>query len=77
MRANAKLSCLKHQFLLAMPKLKDSYFAGAVVYLCEHNSEGAMGGVKPHLPVGFLIFVSSWLPLNARYCARNFAGGSS
>lgn len=34
---------LKGQFLLAMPSLADPNFSGAVVYLCEHTEEGAMG----------------------------------
>lgn len=35
----------KGQFLLAMPSLADPNFAGAVVYLCDHTEEGAMGFV--------------------------------
>ena len=34
---------LRHQFLLAMPALADSYFGRTVIYLCEHNEDGAMG----------------------------------
>lgn len=34
---------LKHQFLLAMPALAGSYFAGSITYLCEHNADGALG----------------------------------
>ena len=34
---------LKHHFLLAMPTLAGSYFAGSITYLCEHNEEGALG----------------------------------
>ena len=34
---------LKDQLLIAMPSLSGSAFDGAVIYLCEHNSEGAMG----------------------------------
>jgi len=33
----------RHQFLIAMPGLVDSYFGGTVIYLCEHNADGAMG----------------------------------
>ena len=36
-------TCLKHQFLLAMPGQAGSYFADSIIYLCEHNAEGAMG----------------------------------
>lgn len=72
-----ELFSLKHQFLLAMPKLKDSYFAGAVVYLCEHNSEGAMGLVLNRtLPVAFFdICEQLELPLNAGITPEVFAGG--
>ncbi|MCV2531393.1 MAG: YqgE/AlgH family protein, partial [Candidatus Lightella neohaematopini] len=34
---------LQHHFLVAMPTLTDPLFKGSVVYICEHNYEGAMG----------------------------------
>lgn len=34
---------LKNYFLIAMPSLKDPLFERAVVYICEHNKDGAMG----------------------------------
>jgi len=34
---------LKNHFLIAMPKLNDALFKQAVVYICEHNADGAMG----------------------------------
>ena len=34
---------LKHQFLLSMPQLESDYFSSSLIYLCEHNEEGAMG----------------------------------
>lgn len=34
---------LAGQFLVAMPGMEDERFAGAVIYLCAHNDEGAMG----------------------------------
>ncbi len=34
---------LTNQFLIAMPGMVDETFAGAVVYLCEHNEKGALG----------------------------------
>ncbi len=34
---------LTNQFLIAMPGMLDDNFAGAVVYLCEHNERGALG----------------------------------
>jgi putative transcriptional regulator len=36
-------SHLANQLLIAMPGMADEEFAGTVVYLCEHNSRGAMG----------------------------------
>ncbi|XKM14472.1 YqgE/AlgH family protein [Orbaceae bacterium ac157xtp] len=34
---------LKDHFVIAMPGLNDSLFNQSVVYICEHNREGAMG----------------------------------
>lgn len=34
---------LQHHFLIAMPALQDPIFRRSVVYICEHNPEGAMG----------------------------------
>ncbi len=34
---------LANQLLIAMPGMVDETFAGSVVYLCEHNAQGAMG----------------------------------
>ena len=34
---------LTNQFLIAMPGMADETFAGTVVYLCEHNQNGALG----------------------------------
>lgn len=34
---------LSHHFLIAMPAMADPNFEGAVVYLAEHNSKGALG----------------------------------
>lgn len=34
---------LTHHFLIAMPGLEDALFTKSVVYVCEHNSKGAMG----------------------------------
>lgn len=34
---------LQGQFLVAMPKLADSEFDRALIYMIEHNEEGAMG----------------------------------
>lgn len=34
---------LTNHFLIAMPTMKDAIFGNAVVYLCEHNQQGALG----------------------------------
>ncbi len=34
---------LTNQFLIAMPGMGDNTFSGAVVYLCEHTENGALG----------------------------------
>jgi len=36
-------SSLQHHFLIAMPAMADSFFHRSVVYICEHDEEGAMG----------------------------------
>lgn len=36
---------LTNQFLIAMPNLADPNFHHTVTYICEHNSDGAMGVV--------------------------------
>ena len=33
----------RHHFLVAMPAMTDSLFARALVYICEHNDQGALG----------------------------------
>ncbi len=39
---------LKDHFLLATPELHGTPFADAVIYLCEHNEDGAMGLIVNH-----------------------------
>lgn len=34
---------LTNHFLVAMPSMQDPYFKRSVIYVCEHNEEGAMG----------------------------------
>jgi len=34
---------LTNHFLIAMPTLEDPYFSNALVYICEHNENGALG----------------------------------
>lgn len=34
---------LTNHFLIAMPSMQDSHFTRSVIYICEHNEDGAMG----------------------------------
>lgn len=34
---------LTHHFLVAMPAMQDEVFAGALVYVCQHDDNGAIG----------------------------------
>ncbi|MFQ6614252.1 MAG: YqgE/AlgH family protein [Fidelibacterota bacterium] len=37
------MGSLKNSILIAMPHLRDPYFARSVVLICDHTTEGAMG----------------------------------
>jgi len=37
------MGSLKNQILISMPHMRDPFFSKAVVYICEHNKDGAMG----------------------------------
>lgn len=41
---------LRDHFLIAMPTMADPHFSHAVIYLCEHSPEGAMG-IVVNLPL--------------------------
>ena len=56
----------KHHFLIAMPAMVDSVFAKSLIYICEHNEQGALGIVvnRPtNLTLGEL-FAQIQAPLN-------------
>ena len=38
-----EINNLKGMLLIAMPTLKDETFGHSVIYICEHNKDGAMG----------------------------------
>ncbi|RJG40037.1 YqgE/AlgH family protein [Motilimonas pumila] len=44
------MQSLQNHFLVAMPSLKGPYFERSVIYLCDHNEEGAMG-IVINIPV--------------------------
>ncbi len=53
-KPNQEQGFLNGQFLLAMPGMSDERFARAVVYICAHSEEGAMGFIINQVqPVGF------------------------
>ncbi len=37
------MNSLKNHFLISVPHLKDPFFEKSVIYLCEHDRQGAMG----------------------------------
>ena len=39
------MACLSltNHFLIAMPTMEDPYFAKSLVFVAEHNDEGALG----------------------------------
>ena len=37
------MGSLKNQILISMPHMTDPFFSKSVIYICEHNSSGAMG----------------------------------
>ncbi len=41
--AKPTVDSFANQFLIAMPGMVDDNFAGTVVYICDHTSNGAMG----------------------------------
>ena len=43
-----EISSFKNQLLIAMPSLKDPNFFHSVTFVCQHNSEGALGLVINH-----------------------------
>lgn len=71
---------LKHQFLIAMPHMADPNFAQALIYLVEHNDQGAMGLVV-NRPSGLdLAEVIEQLrpdtpPASARHAVPIYTGG--
>lgn len=40
---HSTMTSLANQLLIAMPSLDESYFGRTIIYLCEHDDDGAMG----------------------------------
>ncbi len=45
------MDSLQNHFLIAMPSLDDTFFERALIYVCEHDSKGAMG-LMVNRPIG-------------------------
>ena len=37
------MNSLKNHLLISIPHMNDDIFGRSVIYICEHNHEGAMG----------------------------------
>lgn len=70
---------LDGQMLVAMPGMRDERFARAVIYLCAHSSEGAMGIVvnQPahHVSFSDLLVQLDIIPQDQRIHLPRDAGG--
>ena len=57
---------LSHQFLIAMPGMAESTFAKSLIYICEHNEQGALG-IIVNRPISLTLgelFAQIKVPLN-------------
>lgn len=63
---------LKNHFIIAMPTLHDSVFSRSVVYICEHNRDGAMGIIlnKPILDLNVETVLSRLEITASKSCAE-------
>ncbi|MCL4315557.1 MAG: YqgE/AlgH family protein [Gammaproteobacteria bacterium] len=64
---------LRNHFLIAMPTLADPNFFHSVIYICQHNDEGALGIVinRPlNLNFGYLLEQLSIRPASADIAGR-------
>lgn len=70
---------LDGQMLVAMPGMRDERFARAVIYLCAHSSEGAMGIIvnQPAQHINFtdLLVQLDVIPQDERIHLPSSAGG--
>lgn len=70
---------LDGQMLVAMPGMRDERFARAVIYLCAHSAEGAMGIVvnqpAPHIKFSDLLVQLDVIPQDERIHLPDSAGG--
>ena len=69
---------LRNQFLISMPSLEQSIFNHTVTYICDHNSQGAMG-IIINTPMGITLGqVFEQLDIDSHYSSHKthvLAGG--
>ena len=81
---------LANHFLIAMPSMLDPIFGGAVVYMCEHNEDGALGviinkptdmmmptSVRAHRPVARHRPAAAWPTSRSCSAARSRSSAAS
>jgi putative transcriptional regulator len=78
-RRAAKRGYLDGQMLVAMPSMGDDRFARAVIYVCAHSSEGAMGIIvnqpAPHISFPDLLVQLEVIPAADLIQLPSSAGG--
>lgn len=69
MKTAANSLSLANHFLIAMPDMQDQFFRESVVYICEHNADGAMGIIvnKPSPIMMDLLFDAAKTPTPERF----------
>jgi putative transcriptional regulator len=76
--AKGRRGFLDGQMLIAMPSMRDERFARALIYMCAHSSEGAMGIVvnQPAADINFpdLLVKLEVIPANERIQLPRKAG---
>jgi putative transcriptional regulator len=70
---------LNNQFIIAMPSLADRHFSHTVIYMCQHNNEGALG-IVINRPINMKlgdVFKQMKTPVTSKTASQAlvFAGG--
>lgn len=65
------VTTLTNHFLIASPSMEDKFFKESVIYICEHNTEGAIGLVINH-PIQYpLEFLFNQMKIDAKIPEMN------
>lgn len=65
---------LTNHFLIATPSMKDTRFDHSLIYMCEHNDEGAMGLIvnqAVNINVGKMLKQIEVDPVHPQICLKN------